>query len=71
MDKEDIFAFNFKLYYWSQIADKMCKKIIENEEVMNTLRAESFDAVFTDQITFCGHGVAQALGIKVKFLISR
>ena len=60
-----------KLYYWSEVADRMCRSLIDDEEVMKRLKREQFDAIFADQITFCGHGLGHALGINITFLISR
>ena len=46
-------------------------EILENDEIMEKLRAEKFDAFFGEQVHPCGNGLAYALGIKSHFWIQR
>lgn len=70
-EEDSIVNFNLGMYFWNGYYDQMCKMLINDDSLMRRLEAEKFDAYFGEQINFCGHGIAHALGIKVKFMISR
>ncbi|CAB3397902.1 unnamed protein product [Caenorhabditis bovis] len=58
------------LYAYQTVSNDLCREVIERDDLLNELKSEKFDAFIAETIHICGFGIAKAIGIERRFMVS-